>query len=113
MAETESGLRNDGPTRIWLLRPVTSDDEAGPWDPWYDKAFGFVVRAATEQRARKLAQAAGGDETSAREHWTERSFEPGWNAEVPTWTDPDLVTCVELDADSDDEGVILRDFRSA
>lgn len=35
--------------KIWLLRPIDGCDE---WNPWYDKAFGFVVRAAREQEAR-------------------------------------------------------------
>ena len=35
--------------RLWLLRPQEGLIEGdNPWDPWYDKAFGFVVRAETE-----------------------------------------------------------------
>lgn len=36
--------------RLWELRPI--DKDSGPWEPWYDKAFGFVVRADTEAQAR-------------------------------------------------------------
>lgn len=37
--------------KLWLLRPVVGlDENDNPWWPWYDKAFGFVVRAETEAR---------------------------------------------------------------
>ena len=39
--------------KLWLIR--TRDPTSGAWDPWYDKAFGFVVRAETEGQARKFA----------------------------------------------------------
>jgi hypothetical protein len=41
--------------RLWLLRPVESGSAF--WEPWYDKAFGFVVRAETEEDARKSSYA--------------------------------------------------------
>jgi len=43
---------------LWLLRPSSNlpDDRAkNPWIPWYDKCFGMVIRAETEEDARKLA----------------------------------------------------------
>ncbi len=45
--------------KLWILRPVKDDNL---WDPWYDKAFGFIVAAETEEAARALAQSKGGDE---------------------------------------------------
>lgn len=39
--------------KIWLLRPIDGCDE---WNPWYDKAFGFVVCANSEQEAREAAR---------------------------------------------------------
>lgn len=39
--------------KLWLLRPI--DPHGGLWDPWFDKIFGFVVRAETETEARTLA----------------------------------------------------------
>jgi len=85
--------------KLWLLRPV-SDGKGSPWHPWYDKAFGFIVRAETEQRARELAQAQGGDEVRAYRV-----------ASIPAWTDPTLSTCVEVTTDGEQE-VVLCDFRS-
>ena len=37
--------------RLWILRPI--DEAAGQWSPWFDKAFGFVMRAETEEAARR------------------------------------------------------------
>jgi hypothetical protein len=53
---------------LWLLRPVENlpiDDN--PWDPWYDKAFGFVILAETEADARALADKNAGDENTMAE----------------------------------------------
>lgn len=83
--------------KLWLLRPV---EDNALWEPWYDKAFGFVVRAETEEEARALAQAGGGDEAG----WFRKSF--------PAWTDPANSTCVELTSDGDAQ-VIIRDFALA
>ena len=51
--------------KLWLLRPIDEDSEDSPWNPWYDKAFGFVVRAKTELAARLVALARHGDEGGA------------------------------------------------
>lgn len=74
--------------RLWLLRPVTG------WKPWYDSAFGFVVRAETEERARHIASTEAGDEGSV------------------VWFDPAKTTCVELQAAGPEE-IVLRDFAAA
>lgn len=82
--------------KLYLLRPATNILKNSPWDPWYNKAFGFVVCADNETDARMLATAQAGDEV----HYN------------PTaWTDPRLSTCVELTADSP-AGVIARDFHA-
>ena len=39
--------------KLWLLKPIKR------WTVWYDKAFGFVVRAATEDEARAAASREG------------------------------------------------------
>jgi hypothetical protein len=40
---------------IWLLKPKEFlADEDNPGDPWFDKAFGFVISAETEEIAREL-----------------------------------------------------------
>ena len=49
--------------KLWILRPVDSlVDGDNPWDPWFDKAFGFVVRANSEQDARMFTHKDAGDE---------------------------------------------------
>lgn len=81
--------------KIWILRPV-KDFQSGdnPWEPWYDKAFGFVVRAETEDQARAFAQERAGDE--------------GWGP----WIYADYSTCEELSGNGY-EGVLMTDFRAA
>lgn len=94
--------------KLWLLqnKPDLADDD--PWEPWYDKAFGFVVAAPDEQSARAIAAKHAGDESR---RWTDNynSLE-----ETHAWTDPKYSTCKELKAE--DYSVpteILRDFASA
>jgi pyocin large subunit-like protein len=82
--------------KLYLLRPV---EDHPHWEPWYDKAFGFVVRAPDEAAARALAQADGGDEG-------------GYTNTKPAWTEADMATCVEPTADGP-AGVIIRDFWAA
>lgn len=79
--------------KLWLLRPV--DENSMPWDPWYDKVFGFVIRAKSETEARELAQKQGGDE-----------------AAQPCWTLAELTTCVELTSEGE-VGVVIHDFHAA
>jgi hypothetical protein len=88
--------------KLWLLRPIppglTDDD---PWDPWYDKAFGFVVRAETEEQARAFAHDNAGDENR----------EAKANTKEP-WKNAKYSSCVELTADGDAE-VVIKDFMAA
>lgn len=79
--------------KLWILLP---NKKSRKWDPWYDKAFGFVVRAETEGEARALAEARSGDESRNK----------------PTWTDAKCSSCVELTQEGE-AGVIMRDFASA
>ena len=63
--------------KLWLLRPLQKfqdkySDEDSPWNPWYDKAFGFVVRAETEEEARKLASEDCGAE--GKEAWLSKKY---------------------------------------
>jgi hypothetical protein len=73
---------------LYLLRPLTD------WDPWYDKVFGFVVRASSPVEAREMAANECGDEGAA------------------VWLDPENTTCEELLAEGESV-VILRDCASA
>ena len=42
---------------LWLLE-ARDDLEKGndPWEPWYDKTFGMVIRGASEKEIREIAQ---------------------------------------------------------
>jgi hypothetical protein len=87
--------------KLWLLLPaleVKKNDN--PWHPWYNKAFGFVVRAETEQEAREFANSEAGNENQS----TEDTKHP--------WLDEKYSTCFEL-TDDGEEGVVLRDFHAA
>ena len=86
---------------LWLLRPVTGGAEEGPWNPWFDKAFGFVICAETEARARMIASENGGKEN------------PTYNKpDGSPWLDPTLSTCIPLRA-GDTEAVVIQDFAAA
>ena len=101
--------------RLWLLRPVGYDDPAAslgkgehdnPWTPWYNKAFGFVVRAEDESSARKFAHEDAGTENRG-------TFLGLDVAETDSpWLDPDYSTCEELSPEGP-EGIVMRDFASA
>lgn len=91
--------------RLWLLKARTdlpTAREANPWVPWYDKADGFVVRAESDELARKLAQEQGGDEVGASYN----------HPRIPAWTDSKFSTCEPLEQDGA-EGVVLCDFSAA
>jgi hypothetical protein len=78
--------------KLWLLRPVNEALE--PWMPWYDRMFGFVVRASDEPRARLLASSKAGDEGPE------------------AWLSPAHSTCVELRPDGQ-EAIVMEDYNSA
>lgn len=93
--------------KLWILKPVENlpkgDD---PWAPWYDKAFGFVVRAGTEEEARKFAHEDAGDENRGMflGRKTTETNSP--------WLDAKYSTCTELTADGE-AGVVMQDFHAA
>jgi len=92
--------------KLWILRPNKQLPEGeDPWEPWYDKTFGFVVRAETEKEARKLANAEGGAETGAASH---NVYRKGGDP----WLDPAFTSCLELTSD-DEAGVVIEDHRAA
>lgn len=74
--------------KLWLLRPIENlpinDD---PWSPWYDKSFGFVARATTENEARKIAHDNADDENRGEFMGmsTSKTHEP--------WLDSKYSTC--------------------
>ncbi len=73
---------------LFLLKPVRD------WEPWYDKAFCFVVRAASEEHARLVASDQAGDE----------------GKEV--WLDASKTSCKAIDPNGPPE-VLCRDMASA
>ncbi len=91
--------------KLWILKPVErlpqGDD---PWEPWYEKAFGFVARAETEDEARKFAHTQAGDENR-------EMFFGGNTTNIP-WLDAKYSTCADLTAEGD-AGVVLKDFHAA
>ena len=99
--------------KLWELRPLDKYrerddpgqmDQDNPWDPWYDKAFGFIVRAETEERAREIANENAGDENNER---------IGIDKHIKTpWLNPRYSTCGELMPDGM-EGLIMGDFHAA
>lgn len=91
--------------KLWLLRPI--DENKVPWDPWYDRAFGFVVRAETEEEAREIGDLNGGSELGTIMFNADRHAE----GRGP-WRDSLLSTCEELLPDGD-AGVVMRDFAAA
>ena len=93
--------------KIFLLEPQENLGKDNAWEPWYDKAFGFVIVANNEIEARKIANESGGDETGDRRCLVYRT---GGNP----WLDPKQSKCIELKAENYKEGeMILRDFASA
>lgn len=82
--------------KIYLLRPNPDNDAA--WKPWYDKAFGFVVRAESEEQARLFASEKGGEENEF--------------GKPSPWLDPRQSTCEEVTADGE-AGLIIHDIARA
>jgi hypothetical protein len=80
--------------KLWILEGHTKLVGASPWSPWCDKAFGFVVRAETEDRARQIAAENCGDEKKA------------------AWLNPIFSSCKELLLEGEEE-MILIDFAAA
>ncbi len=76
--------------KLWLLDPISDDDCS------WDCARGFVIRAKTEDEARKIAESHHGDESDYEEFWT----------------NPAKSTCKILSNKGKME-LILRDFKSA
>lgn len=83
--------------KLWLLKPI--DSKSGPWDPWYDRYFGFVIRAESEKRARYLAskKCCVINEKDKKEK--------------KAWLNSELTYCIELTSKGEEE-IILSDFAS-
>jgi len=86
--------------RLYILRAIESnnDQEQGPWNPWYDKYFGFVIRAKNPNSARKLAHSNAGDEK--------------FFGDDSVWLNKNYTSCKELKSEGE-EDLIIEDFRGA
>lgn len=93
--------------KLWILTAKDALPQGdNPWEPWYDKAFGFVVRASTEEEARAFAHGSAGDENRGE-------FLRMTTAQTKTpWKDPKYSDCEELLPEGT-AGVIIRDFAAA
>ena len=91
--------------KLWLLRHIAGRPE---WEPWYDRAFGHVVRAETEQQARELAAEAAGAEAP----WDWDRDPLGKKRKHNPWLDAAASTCVELTTGGAAE-VVMTDLHSA
>jgi hypothetical protein len=93
--------------KLWLLRPIEELPRGdNPWEPWYDKSFGFVVRAPDEQRARELAHSNARDENRG-----EFLGKKTADTDAP-WLDGKYSTCTELTS-LGEEGIIMSDVAMA
>lgn len=99
--------------KIWKLTPkegLPENDEIrhsprNPWHPEYDTAICMVVRAATEERARAVADDNAGEENNGRdEEWNHVPMHP--------WLDSKLSDCVEVAVDGDEE-LLCRDVHES
>jgi len=90
--------------KFWILEPIDTESEDSPWNPWYDKFFGFVVAAETETQARQLAQNSGGREL--------HDDIPLGQEPRKLWLDASMTTCSEI-IPSGEARVVMSDLRSA
>ena len=82
------------------MRPIEGKEA---WEPWYDKSFGFVIRAESEDEARKIADENAGNENMDNETYKDTKH---------PWLDPKQATCVVLTNDGKQE-LIIKDFKAA
>ena len=74
--------------KLYILQAVNE------WDPWYDTAMAFVVRAKSPKAARELASRDAGEEGSG------------------VWLDSTLTSCRCL-SERGVAKVLIRDYRAA
>jgi hypothetical protein len=93
--------------KLWLLRPKPDvlSRRAHPWTPSWDKVFGIVIRAATEEIARALAQSRAGNEGAGVYKKLGASED---ELAENVWLDPEWTTCEELSTEGE-SSVILVD----
>ena len=92
--------------KLYILRPI--NENYSPWRPWYDKVFGFVVRAKSEEAARKIADEHAGAENT---RWVDSSNKTTLESIHP-WLSSKDSSCYVL-ANEGPEGLIIRDLARA
>jgi hypothetical protein len=111
---------------LWLVRPRVKeytgespewedDPRADPWEPWYDKAVGFVVAALDEPTARRLVIELSGDEVRPRKSGYTDDGEPIGLRKNDAWENPKYSVCRKIAETSSytEPEVVICDFRSA
>ncbi len=108
--------------KLWLLRPVENlNKDDNPWDPWYDKCFGFVIKAESVEHARVIADGNAGDENRGEFMGKQTA------ATTAPWLTSHYSTCEELllstevldfmhlgkEPSVDGSGIVIADFHSA
>ena len=80
--------------KLWLPRPKEEDlpDSDNPWEPWYDKCFGAIIRAETEKDARQMMAEATSDYAEGKDAWLDEKYS----------------SCVELASEGKTE-IIIKD----
>jgi len=94
--------------QTYILRPLEEAElpiGENPWEPWYDKSFGFIINADTEEEARNIANQNAGDENRGEFFGKEiaKTREP--------WLSSKYSSCVLLSTHG--PGLVMRDFASA
>ena len=82
-------------TKLWILEPredLPADDN--PWEPWFNRCFGIIVEAATEDRARAIAH----ENCTCKDQWILR--------DKRAFIDPRYTTCTELRPSGQDRFVM-------
>lgn len=93
--------------KIWhLRRNETLPDGDDPWEPWFDKTFGFVIIAPSPEAARALANANSGDENRGEFMGKQTA-----KTNAP-WLDPKYSSCEEIVV-AGPERIVLADHRAA
>jgi hypothetical protein len=86
---------------LWLLELTEEGEERFGWD----SADGFVVRAESEEEARKIA-----GENAGLEEWDFEKNEPV-DRGPEFWGDPKMTTCVRV-GNEGERGVVLESYRA-
>ena len=93
--------------KVYELIPVENLPlNDNPWEPWYDKNFGFIIRGENEKEAREIANENAGDENRG-EFLREKTA----NTKTP-WLDEKYSTCIEISGNGE-KGLIMQDFARA